>query len=235
MLIYVVEDDPQQRDSFVNTLQTDQHEVVAFSNTIAAHNYFLIHPAPDAALIDFRFDGGPNGLSLARHIHAISPAAAVIMTSCYADKEEIIEAFHSGIDDFLLKPVNRKVLAQALGDAVIRRRTTYPTDTLERQFGAFRIDPNTRQAWWHGKPLRLTHTEFTLLLQITARPGHVFNYPELYAACAGEHIDPSSASKKLKTHIHHLKQKFIAIEPSVPIPIVSRRGDGLCWTTDSSN
>lgn len=233
MLIYVVEDDDQQRDFFIKVLQANQHDVVPFKDTISAHNYFLSHSAPDAVLIDFRFEGGTNGLSLAGQIHAMRPTAAVLMTSCYADKEDIVDAFHKGIDDFLLKPVEPRKLVQSLGDAVIQRRTAHPVDSRERHLGELRIDPNTRQAWWHDQPLRLTHTEFTLLVQITARPGHVFNYAELYATCTGEHIDPCSASKKLKIHIHHLKQKFIAVEPAALVPIASRRGDGLYWATEA--
>ena len=49
MLIYVVEDDDQQRDFFIKVLQANQHDVVPFKDTISAHNYFLSHPAPDAA------------------------------------------------------------------------------------------------------------------------------------------------------------------------------------------
>src|SRR5689334_7959670 len=110
MFIYIIEDDPQQRDFFTKTLQAEHHTVIAFKDTITAHNYFIAHPTPDAVLIDFRFDGGPNGLALARQIHGIAPTTAVLMTSCYAEKDDIIEAFRDGIDDFLLKPVDPKVL-----------------------------------------------------------------------------------------------------------------------------
>lgn len=233
MLIYVVEDDPQQRDYFIKTLQAEQHEVIAFKDTIAAHNYFMVHNTPDAALVDFRFEGGPNGLSLARQIHNIRPSAAVIMTSCYADKDDIIDAFRNGIDDFLLKPVSPKALIQHLGDAVIERRTKFPVDTAERQLGALKLNPNTRQAWWHGQPLRLTRMEYTLLLQITARPGHMFNYAELYSACTGDHVDPAQAGKKLKTHIFHLRHRFIDTAPGEQCPVTSRRGEGLCWQPES--
>jgi len=229
MLIYVIEDDPQQRDFFTKTLQAEQLEVIAFKDTIAAHSYIMLHGVPDAALIDFRFEGGPNGLSLARQIHNIHPAAAVVMTSCYADKDDIIEAFRSGIDDFLLKPVNAKTLIQHLGDTVIERRTKHPLDTAERQLGALKLNPNTRQAWWHEQELSLTKTQFTLLLQITARPGHMFNYAELYATCTGDHIDPALAAKKLKTYIFHLKHRLLENDPKTPCPIVSKRGEGLSW------
>jgi len=229
MLIYVIEDDPQQRDYFTKTLQVEQHTVIAFKDTIAAHNYFMAHAAPDAVLIDFRFEGGPNGLSLARQIHAIHPTTAVLMTSCYADKDDIVEAFRGGIDDFLLKPVDPKVLVQRLGNAVIERRTTHPLNTTERKLGELKLDPTVRQAWWKEQLLNLTKTQFTLLLQITAQPGRLFNYAELYATCTGDHIDPALAAKKLKTHVHNLRQRFKEIDSSAYCPIVSKRGEGLAW------
>jgi two-component system response regulator PrrA len=193
----------------------------------------MMHSTPDAVLIDFRFDNGPNGLSLARQIHAVRPSAAVVMTSCYADKDDIIEAFRNGIDDFLLKPVNAKTLVQHLGDAVIERRTKHPANVVERQLGELRLNPNTREAWWHGQPLNLTKTEFTLLVQITALPGQLYNYAELYAACTGDHIDPSLAAKKLKTHVFNLKHK-LQTASNAPCPINSTRGEGLSWQSESS-
>lgn len=232
MLIYVVEDEPQQRDFFTKSLQAEQHDVVAFIDTIAAHNYFVAHPVPDAVLLDFRFLGGPNGLSLARQVHAIHPTTAVVMTSNYAEKDDIVEAFRAGIDDFLLKPVDDKTLVQCLGNAVIQRRTKYPTDLAERFLGDLRLDPASRQAWWKGQPLTLTRTQFTLLLQLTAKPGRWFNYAELYAACTGDHIDPAQAGEKLKTHVHNLRQRFREVDPSSYCPIVSRRGDGISWRVE---
>ena len=171
-------------------------------------------------------------LSLARRIHAVYPSAAVLMMSCYAEKEDIIEIFRNGVDDFLLKPVEIRELNQRLGDAVIERRSKYLLDSVERQLGALKLFPETRQAWWHGNPLALTKTQFTLLTRLTAQPGHVFNYADLYATCTGAHIDPAEAAKRLKTHLHNLKVQFKKVSPA-PCPIVSRRGEGVLWQPES--
>ena len=201
MLIYVVEDDVEQRDYFTKFLQAIHNEVIAFKDTIGAHNYLMTHSAPDAALIDFRFENGPNGLSLARKIHGLHPSSAVLMMSYYAEKEDIIEMFRNGVDDFFIKPVEIKDLNQRLGDAVIERRTKHPLVSVERQLGALKLSPETRQAWWHDSPLELTKTQFTLLARLTAQPGHIFNYADLYATCTGDHVDPAEAAKRLKTHL----------------------------------
>ena len=232
MLIYVVEDDVQQRDYFTKFLQATHNEVIAFKETIGAHNYFMTHSAPDAALIDFRFENGPNGLSLARRIHAVYPSSAVLMMSCYAEKEDIVEIFRNGVDDFLLKPVEIKELNQRIGDAVIERRTKHPLDSVERQLGALKLSPATRQAWWHGRLLELTKTQFTLLARLTAQPGHIFNYADLYASCTGDHIDPAEAAKRLKTHLYNLKVKFSKVS-TAPCPILSKRGEGVLWQVGS--
>ena len=232
MLIYVVDDDFEQRDYFTKILQVSHHEVIAFKDTYAAHNYLMAHNAPDAALIDFRLENGPNGLSLARKMHALHPSAAILMMSCYAEKEDIIEIFRNGVDDFLLKPVEIRELNQRLGDAVIERRSKYLLDSVERQLGALKLFPETRQAWWHGNPLALTKTQFTLLTRLTAQPGHIFNYADLYATCTGAHIDPAEAAKRLKTHLHNLKVQFKKVSPA-PCPIVSRRGEGVLWQPES--
>lgn len=229
MLVYVVEDDEQQRDFFTKTLQTQQHQVIAFRDTISAQNYFYEHNKPDAILLDYKFDNGPDGMLLAGQVHAMCPSAAVVMTSAYADKAEIVQALRIGVDDFLLKPIDMNELLQRVGNAVLKRRTTHPVDVTIRKLGELRFDPATRVATWHGRNIALTRSEAILLTQITAHPGQVYNYSELYALCTGEHVAPSEASKGLRTHVHNLKHKFSDAVTDAPCPIVSIRGDGIVW------
>ena len=66
---------------------------------------------PDIILLDIRMPG-MDGLEAARHMAGLEPAPAVIFTTAYS--EHALAAFDAHAIDYLLKPVRKARLAQAL-------------------------------------------------------------------------------------------------------------------------
>ncbi len=235
MLAYIVEDDPTSRDTLTRTLRIEDYEVIAFSNVIEAINYIDTHPAPDVALIDYKLPGGPNGTSLAAHVRQRFAHTTIIMLSICADKQEIIAAFRSGIDDFLLRPYEPQALLDRLDFALVKRRPLYPPLETSRTAGDLYIDFGLRTATWYGVELPLTPTEFSILIQLTAKPGRIFNYAELYSTLRGEHIPPADGRSKLKSHVLNLKRKLQAVKPMPGSPLKASHGFGLRWQPGGEN
>jgi two-component system response regulator AlgR len=69
---------------------------------------------PDVVLLDIRMPG-MDGLEMARHMLMLEAAPAVIFTTAYGD--HALEAFETQAVDYLLKPVHRERLQQALEKA----------------------------------------------------------------------------------------------------------------------
>lgn len=69
---------------------------------------------PDTVLMDIRMPA-MDGLEAARHLAALDHPPAVIFTTAYGD--HALEAFDSEAVDYLLKPIRRERLAQALSRA----------------------------------------------------------------------------------------------------------------------
>jgi two-component system, LytTR family, response regulator AlgR len=70
--------------------------------------------APDIALLDIRMPG-MSGLEVARHLHVLPAPPAVVFTTAY--DQYALEAFDSRAVGYLLKPVRRERLAEALKHA----------------------------------------------------------------------------------------------------------------------
>ena len=69
---------------------------------------------PDVVLLDVRMPG-MDGIEAARHIDALDEPPAVIFTTAY--DEYALEAFETQAVGYLLKPVRKEKLAQALRHA----------------------------------------------------------------------------------------------------------------------
>jgi len=69
---------------------------------------------PDVVLLDIRMPG-MDGLEVARHLIALENPAAVIFTTAYED--HALQAFEAQALDYLVKPVRKERLGQALAKA----------------------------------------------------------------------------------------------------------------------
>ncbi len=69
---------------------------------------------PDVLLLDIRMPG-MDGLEAARHLQALEHPPAIIFTTAYNDYA--LQAFEAHAVDYLMKPVRRERLAEALANA----------------------------------------------------------------------------------------------------------------------
>lgn len=81
---------------------------------------------PDLLLLDIRMPG-MDGLEVARHLQLMEQPPAIIFTTAYND--HALQAFEAHAVDYLLKPVRRERLAEALAHA--RRLTKVQAAVLE--------------------------------------------------------------------------------------------------------
>lgn len=89
--------------------------------------------APDILLMDIRMPG-MDGLEAARHLSTLPNAPAVIFTTAYAD--HALAAFEAHAVGYLLKPVRKERLAEAL--QAVRRLTRAQVDALHAREGGLR-------------------------------------------------------------------------------------------------
>jgi DNA-binding NtrC family response regulator len=68
---------------------------------------------PRKIILDYEFDGGPNGLAVLKKIKMINPLAIVIIVSGQDDLEKAVETLRSGATDYFLK-TNKTVFANIL-------------------------------------------------------------------------------------------------------------------------
>jgi DNA-binding NarL/FixJ family response regulator len=70
---------------------------------------------PDVALIDIKFSGdGPDGIDVARRLKRRGDRPRIAIITAFDDGEYVFNAFHAGVDAYVLKTVSEDVLADAI-------------------------------------------------------------------------------------------------------------------------
>ena len=112
MKILIVDDEPLARARLQDLLgDIGDHEIVgeASNGREALTQIQRLHP--DLVLLDIRMPE-LNGLEVAMHLSRFDNAPAVIFTTAYGD--HALKAFEANAIDYLLKPIRRTRLEQAL-------------------------------------------------------------------------------------------------------------------------
>ena len=112
MKILVVDDEPlaQQRLKLLLTDFSSVTEVVTANNGLQAIE-ICQSSKPDVVLLDIRMPA-MDGLEAAGHIYQMEDSPAIIFTTAY--DEYALEAFNVNAVDYLLKPVRREKLEEAI-------------------------------------------------------------------------------------------------------------------------
>ncbi|MFV2031459.1 MAG: LytR/AlgR family response regulator transcription factor [Gammaproteobacteria bacterium] len=112
MKILIVDDEKPARDRLSRILNSlSDHEVVAEASDGRQALQKAQSNEPDVVLMDIRMPG-MDGIQAARHLFELEQPPAVIFTTAYAD--HALEAFETHAIDYLLKPVRKERLQQAL-------------------------------------------------------------------------------------------------------------------------
>lgn len=169
---------------------------------------------PDLVVLDVMLPG-LSGTEVASRLRA-SPATAripIILLTAKTDEVDQVVGFTVGADDYVTKPFSMKVLLARV-EAILRRTegTSAAEDVV--RLGAVELDPSTHEARAEGRVIRLTLTEFRLLLTLFQAGGKVLNRNALMSRVIGPGIvvtdrtidvHVTSIRKKLGRHGHLLR------------------------------
>lgn len=163
-----------------------------------------------AVILDLMLPG-KNGMEVCAAIRedAQNQHLPIIMLTALGEEDDIIAGLDGGADDYVTKPFSPKVL-MARVDAVLRRDITGRTKEVEAEeviaIHDLRISPGRHEVLVADKPVRLTSTEFTILLLLARRPGWVFSRQQIIDQVRG--YDYSVTPRAVDVQIFGLRKKL---------------------------
>jgi DNA-binding response OmpR family regulator len=149
---------------------------------------------------------GYDGHEVCRRLQAEQPVP-VLMLTARADEADVLVGLGVGADDYLTKPFRMRELVARV--AVLLRRVERAAELVGRralELGDLRVDAPARRVWRGEEEVRLTPTEFDLLVCLAASPGAVVSRDKLLAEVWG--WDGATGTRTVDSHVKGLRAKI---------------------------
>ncbi len=173
--VLLIEDDSAVREGISLALRHQGYEVCAVATGEEAVARLAEHP--DVAVLDVMLPG-IDGFETCRRIRAAGNRP-VIMLTARGDDIDVVAGLEAGADDYVVKPVQPRVLDARIG--AVLRRVSKEVSARECH-GELVIDRMALTVSKRGRLLALTPTELRLLLVVSESPGQVFSRGQLLEA-----------------------------------------------------
>lgn len=202
--VLVVEDDPVINQAVADRLEAEGYAVVRAWDGPGAVAADAEHH-PDVVVLDVMLPGY-DGHEVCRRIQAGRPVP-VLMLTARADEADVLVGLGVGADDYLTKPFRMRELVARV--AVLLRRVERATELAgckALELGDLRVDAPARRVWRGEDEVRLTPTEFDLLVCLAAAPGAVVTREKLLADVWG--WDNATGTRTVDSHVKGLRAKI---------------------------
>ncbi len=202
--VLIVEDDPATVELARLYLGRDGHKVLAAGD--GTEGLRMAREAhPDLVVLDVMLPG-LDGMEVCRILREESEVPIVMLTA-RVEEEDRLMGLNLGADDYIVKPFSPRELAARVR-AVLRRT---PVDSPERgpaelTYGDVRVDTRRRSVTVGGNPVRLTPTEFRLLVMLMRQPGRTFGREVIMDTVFGYDFD--GFDRTVDAHVSGLRRKL---------------------------
>ncbi|HBH06520.1 MAG TPA: DNA-binding response regulator [Flavobacteriales bacterium] len=163
-----------------------------------------------------------DGFTLAREIKKLNKEIPIIFLTAKSLKEDTIEGFKIGADDYMTKPFSMEELLLRI-NAILKR--TNPSDKAavhkEFEIGRFRFIPNERALILGDESTRLTSKENQLLKLLAQNINQVLERTSALKAIWGD--DSYFNSRSMDVYITKLR-KYLRPDPNIEIINVHGQG-----------
>lgn len=199
MNILFLEDEPTIREVLTEYMKMQGYSVTCAGDGEEALGLLRAHDF-DMAVLDIMVPK-VNGLEVLQYSKEHYPEMATIMLTALDDEKTQVQAFNSYADDYVIKPVSPIILLKRM--ETILRRVKRPE--LRQEKGLV-IHDGSYQAYYDGKSLELTLSEFLLLQVLMKEPQRAFTREQLILRIFNE--DYVGNDRIIDAHVKNLRKKL---------------------------
>jgi two-component system KDP operon response regulator KdpE len=216
--ILIIDDEPQIRKLLEISLESNDYKVISAENArqgiLLAANY-----SPELILLDLGLPD-KSGHEVLKELRTWFNKAIIIL-SVINNENDIVSALDNGATDYLTKPFRTAELLARIRVA-LRNNHVQNFNNIEK-FGDIEIDFVARTVKKNSEIVKLTSTEFNLLVLLAKNEGRVLTHQYILKEIWG--IGSQTETQYLRVFVGTLRKK-IEENPNQPKHIITESGVG---------
>ncbi len=216
--ILVIDDEPQIRKLLEITLESNDYKVW-LAATAKEGMVMAAHHPPELIILDLGLPD-KSGHDLLREFRAWYNKSIIIL-SVQNSEEDIVKALDNGASDYLNKPFRSAELLARIRAAIRRNQTPNSNNILI--FSDLEIDLTARTVKRKNEIIKLTSTEFNLLVLLAKNEGRVLTHQFILKEIWGPGYQ--NETQYLRVFIGTLRKK-VEDNPNHPLHIITESGVG---------
>ncbi|EDP7082570.1 response regulator [Campylobacter jejuni] len=211
LIILVVEDEVKARESMINILSERFSKVIGAQNGDEGLKKFKKFK-PDLVITDIAMPI-MDGLDMAREIKEISDDVPIVVLSAYSEKERLLRSIDTGIDKYLIKPVDIEELFKVL-DYLIGEKIE--ANMLVKISEEYQFNKTKRTLIYSGGEIVLTKKELAFISLLLKQPGALVLHEDIKKnVWIGEHVSDTAVRTFIKRVRDKVGEDFIKNVPSL--------------------
>lgn len=223
--LLVVDDEVQMRRLLRATLESAGYHVTLAENAASAIQNAETHRY-DAIVLDLGLPDA-DGIEVLKKIRAWAEYPIIIL-SVRSSEEDIVTALDAGANDYLLKPFRTGELLARLRTALRHAQATSSASTVVKVKDV-EIDIDHRVVKKHGTLIKLTPTEFALLILFIKNAGKVLTHNYILQQVWGQKYE--GESQYTRVYVGQLRKK-LEDNPDDPKLFATESGIGYRFIPD---
>jgi two-component system KDP operon response regulator KdpE len=216
--ILIIDDEPQIRKLLEINLESQGYKVKQAETAAMGLQLAANHP-PDLILLDIGLPdmSGQDLLVELKNWYNQS----IIMISVLDNEEEIVKALDNGASDYITKPFRTNELLARIRACLNRNKIEDNKTVLS--FDDLQIDLLSRTVLVKKEPIKLTATEYKLLILFAKNAGRVLTHQFILKEIWG--VGYQSDTQYLRVFVGTIRKK-IEQNPIKPVHIITESGVG---------
>jgi two-component system copper resistance phosphate regulon response regulator CusR len=216
-MILLIEDEPGIVDFVKRGLEAEGFPVQASLDGLEGEQRAL-RESFDLIVLDLMLPGR-GGMEILSALRQARLSVPVIVLTARGEIEDRVAGLDAGAVDYLVKPFSLAELAARVR-AQLRLATQSPAASM--RVGDIEVSLLTREVHRGERLVRLSSTEFDLLVHLMRHRGRVLSREEILSAVWGYEHDPQT--NVVDVYIGYLRRKLSS--PGDPAPILTVRSIG---------
>lgn len=203
--VFIVEDEPDLRDTLEYNFENEGFQVESFANGESFID-FIEKNKPNLVVLDLMLPG-LSGLDVCRELRSKDKYddISVIMLTAKSEEIDRIVGFELGADDYVTKPFSVRELILRV-KVLLKKRADNPSDEQTLEFGPISMNLEAHDVSINGESILLTALEFKLLKHLLKRKGRVQTRDQLLGDVWGYSAEVTT--RTVDTHIKRLREKL---------------------------